>query len=187
MTDAWLQQKGEHKKSFHHFCIYRDQPPDKRSYKDVAEKVGVTTRTIAELGRNNNWIERVRLYDNYVEEGHIKKNLLAIEEMNNRQAEDAVKIQRQAMHDYENAVEDTFSRASIESRKKAAVQTWEIGVKTERLARGAATEKIEQDGKIRQEHSGKIDVGKLDDEDRMLTKAVADALARQTKDQRKSE
>ena len=154
--DPWLRQKGEHEKSYSYFCIFRDLAPEKRNYKDVAKEAGKTERCIQGHAANNHWVERVRAYDNYVQEGHIRKNMVAIDEMNKRQAEDAMKIQEQAMYDFQNVIEDERSKASVESRKKAAVQTWKIGVDAERLARGVATEKVEQDGRIRQEHSGTI-------------------------------
>ncbi|AEG18655.1 hypothetical protein [Methanobacterium paludis] len=163
MTDQiWTRQKGERSKAFHLFCIYRDLGPT-RSIEKVRLKFGeskgesISSTQLEKYSSNNNWVERSEAYDDYVDERQREKNINAIENMNERQAEDAVLIQKEALDDLQDATEDERSMASLESRKNAAARTWKIGVDAERLARGVATEKVEQSGTIKQRHSGSID------------------------------
>jgi hypothetical protein len=176
----WLRQKGERSKAFKLFCIYRDLGPT-RSLDQVHQKFNadsknsISHRQIASYSTQNDWVERAEAYDDFVDEMQVEKNLQAIVEMNRRQAEDAVQIQKQALDDFNNAEEDLRSMASLESRKNAAVRTWKVGVDTERLARGMATEKVEQSGTVKQRHSGRVEVehSNLSDPDWITSKREA--------------
>ena len=176
----WLRQKGERSKAYNLFCIYRDAGPT-RSQDQVHQKFNedskdsISHRQVASYSTQHDWVERAEAYDDYVDEMQVEKNLQAIVEMNRRQAEDAVQIQKQALDDFNNAEEDLRSMASLESRKNAAVRTWKVGVDTERLARGMATEKVEQSGMIKQRHSGRVEVehSNLSDPDWITSKREA--------------
>lgn len=158
----WQRIDYERDKAFALFCIYRDLGPT-RSIEKVSVKFleddgeNITSRQLERYSSKFKWVERASAYDDYLDQIQIEKNLEAIEEMNKRHAEDAQTVQKAALDDLNSVYyDDGESKASVESRRNAAARTWDLGVKNERLARGAATEKIEQSGKIKQELSGEV-------------------------------
>jgi hypothetical protein len=173
----WKRIEYERDKPYALFCIYRDLGPT-RSHEKVRVKFGETSgesvsdRWIQELSSKYNWVERASAYDDYVDERQVEANLKEIEEMNKRQTEDAINIQKKAMQDLKDKLPLADTKASPEQRRNAIVRTWEIGVRNERLARGAATEKIEQSGKVKQEHSGKIEGEPVDEFNRIMDGAL---------------
>ena len=148
MTQKWGKIKHEQSKAFYYFSVYRDMGPF-RSIDKVSEKCqendGEDPPSVRQLQRYSSkydWQERALAYDAYLDEKKRKANEEAIMEMNKRHAADAMEVQRLALRDMEDVTPMEDSRASIEGRRNAAVRTWEIGVKNERLARGEATELI---------------------------------------------
>lgn len=147
MTQKWDRIKHEQSKAFYYFSVYRDMGPF-RSIEKVRVKCGesegnsISTHQLERYSSKYNWQERAWAYDAYLDEKKRKANEEAIMEMNKRHAEDAMEVQRLALGDMKNIMPVEDSRASIEGRRNAAVRTWEIGVKNERLARGEATELI---------------------------------------------
>lgn len=173
----WQRIEYERDTPFAQFCIYRDLGPirslEKVSVKwreDVGESISV--RQLERLSSKYNWVERASAYDDYVDERQIEANLKEIEEMNKRQTEDAIIIQEKAMEQLDEKLPLADTKASPEQRRNAIARTWEIGVRNERLARGAATEKIEQSGKVKQEHSGKIEGEPVDKFNRIMDGAL---------------
>lgn len=160
-NQIWTRQKGERSKAYSLFCIYRDFGVN-RSLDRVHEKYNendkdsISTSYIGKLSTANNWVERAEAYDDYLEEKTRLDNEKEIEKMNERQAQDAKIIQEKALDDLKNVYPDEEYKASPEGRRTAAARTWEIGARNERLARGMATDKIEQSGTIKQKHSGNV-------------------------------
>lgn len=163
----WTRQKGERTKSYHLFTIYRDLGPN-RSQRRAHEKhvkmvqdegdskvKPVSLQQFERYSSDWNWVERAEAYDDYLEEKSRLNNELEIEKMNKRHAHDAEQIQNAAIKDLLNVEPYDESKASIEGRKNAAARTWKIGVDAERLARGVATEKVEQSGMVKQKIESK--------------------------------
>ena len=104
----WESQKGEEK--FELFKEYRDLGIG-RSYKTVAAMTGYSVRTIAEYARQNDWVFRVRLYDNYMltDITNLKicmheSNIKELIQEKNAISNSLMGIYRELMHNYlENA------------------------------------------------------------------------------------
>ncbi len=60
----WECQRGEDEKHFELFKKYRDFG-FRRTYKNLAHMTGYSVRTIAEIARQNDWVFRARLFDNF--------------------------------------------------------------------------------------------------------------------------
>lgn len=177
MVDAkpWTRLKGERTKAFNLFTIYRDLGPERSlkrahaKYTEAAPDQGdsmakpVSKQQLEIYSRNNNWVERAEAYDDYLEEKTRLSNEKEIEEMNKRHARDAKIIQNEALSDLQDTFvdDDSPSKASVEGRKNAAARTWKIGVDAERLARGVATEKVEQSGTMKHKGDSSIDMDHL--------------------------
>ncbi|MBZ2166997.1 hypothetical protein, partial [Methanobacterium spitsbergense] len=144
-NQIWKRIEYERDKAFLLFSIYRDLGPT-RSLEKVRVKYGeskvekLTSQQIEKYSSKYNWVERASAYDDFLDEKRMEENWKAIEEMNKRQAEDAITVQTKALEDLKDV---TYSaeeyKASPEGRRTSAARTWEIGVRNERLARGAAT------------------------------------------------
>jgi hypothetical protein len=175
-NQIWKRIEYERDKAFLLFSIYRDLGPT-RSLEKVRVKYGeskvekLTSQQIEKYSSKYNWVERASAYDDFLDEKRMEENWKAIEEMNKRQAEDAQTVQTKALEDLKDVFSDENSKASPEGRRNAAARTWEIGVKNERLARGAATEHVEQTGRIKQEHSVNKD-SYIDEFNRITDKAL---------------
>ncbi|MGB9979391.1 hypothetical protein [Methanobacterium sp.] len=159
----WKRIDYERDKAYALFCIYRNDGPTRslpkvRASWRESEGEDISIKQLETYSSKYNWVERASAFDDYEDEKRLEERWKEIEEMNNRQAEDAIKIQEEAMSELtakKLPLADT--KSSPEARRNAAARTWEIGVRNERLARGAATDKIEQSGKIKQEHSGRVE------------------------------
>lgn len=153
-SHPWTRLKGERSKAYKLFTIYRDDGIN-RSLEKVKEKYieteedTISISYIMKLSTKNNWVERAESYDDYLEEKTRLDNEKEIEKMNERHAEDAKLIQDKALDDLKNIDYSTEYQASPEGRRNAAARTWKVGVDAERLARGVATEKVEQSGTIK--------------------------------------
>lgn len=177
----WTRIKYENSKAFALFCIYRDLGPSRtldkvhqKYIEDSSETISL--RQIASYSSKNGWVERAEAYDDYLEEKTRLDNEKEIEEMNKRQAEDALEIQKAALDDLKNVDYSMEYQASPEGRRTAAARTWKIGADAERLARGMATDKIEQSGTIKQKHSGQVtgnEILKQIDPDYLIAKRKA--------------
>lgn len=64
---VWERQTGETQKAFAAFCIYRNQPKSGRSIKKAAQSLGKHHRTLEGWSAKYKWIERVKLYDDYMD------------------------------------------------------------------------------------------------------------------------
>jgi hypothetical protein len=160
-NQIWTRQKGERSKAYSLFCIYRDDGIN-RSLEKVKKKYCKTEEDtisisyIMKLSANNDWVERAEAYDDYLEEKTRLENEAEITKMNERHAKDALEIQNKSLESLRNRLPLADTKASPEARRNSTVKSWEVGVKNERLARGMATDKIEQSGTIKQRHSGNV-------------------------------
>ena len=64
-THSWQQQSDESAKAYRAFTIYRDAGYQ-RSYRGVAQALGVSTRLIARWGGQYHWVERSRKWDSHL-------------------------------------------------------------------------------------------------------------------------
>lgn len=71
--EPWERQKGESAQAYEAFVTYRDMGPD-RSLRAVGQKLGKSRQLIERWSSAWNWPERVRAYENYLDEAEHKKN-----------------------------------------------------------------------------------------------------------------
>ena len=71
-SKAWERQPNESAKAFEAFKTYLEMG-DERSYRKVAQKLNKSDTIIGRWGRDWNWQERIREYDNYVQAETDKK------------------------------------------------------------------------------------------------------------------
>ena len=62
---TWKQQADETTKAYRAFTLYRDGG-HQRSYRSVAQALGVSTRLIARWGGQHHWVQRSREWDSHL-------------------------------------------------------------------------------------------------------------------------
>ena len=134
--EVWEQLDNEPSRIFERFVVYREMGLT-RSQKRVAKVLGLATSTIQSNASAFEWSLRARAYDREVERIRLAANAEAQVEMILRHArlgQEVVTLARDAL------------RTLDPSKLKAGdvVRLLELGVKTERLSRGAPTEHIAQ-------------------------------------------
>lgn len=99
----WMRQNGERDKAFKLFTLYRDLGPG-RSFDKLHKKIiedapdlKVSTRRLAELSSNNDWVSRCEEWEDYLDGVARSEQELAVKEMVQRQAENAQTIQDNLM------------------------------------------------------------------------------------------
>lgn len=81
--NPWELQEWESQIQYEYFVIYRDIS-SKRTLPKAAEIAGVSKDLLGQYSTNNQWIERVRAYDMYIDERKLKAKLEAVEDMERR-------------------------------------------------------------------------------------------------------
>ena len=92
----WERQNGESAKAFEAFTIYRDMGKD-RTISATARQLGKNRTLIDRWKERWNWKERVRAYDNDLDQAAHEEALKNVREMQRRQIGIAIKIQQKAM------------------------------------------------------------------------------------------
>lgn len=115
------------------FSFYMSQGPD-RSYQSVADKYGVSKRTVTNTAVRERWKERAADIEAKARARTDEKILESREEMNMRHLKMWRFVQTKAL--------ETLKNASMETGPDA-VRALESGIKGERLIRGEPTERTE--------------------------------------------
>ena len=113
------------------FAFYISLGP-RRSYTAVAEKYGVSKRSVTSLAKREDWQRRVEEIDRKARESTDKRAVETIEEMNTRHLKSMKIVQGKAL--------EALKARSIESAMDA-VRALDLAVKQERLARGEPSER----------------------------------------------
>lgn len=93
---AWERQQGESEKAYEAFALYRDMGSE-RSLRAVTEQLNKSLTLIARWSSKWNWPERVRQYDNSLEQEAYKKAVKGVAEMQTRHIKTAVLMQKKAV------------------------------------------------------------------------------------------
>ena len=94
IPELWERQSGETFKAFEAFVVYRDM--EKRSYKEVGQKLGKSKTQIEKWARKYFWQERILAYIDYLDLLKRQLAIKEIEEMNDRQVRIAKNLQIKA-------------------------------------------------------------------------------------------
>jgi Phage terminase small subunit len=146
MPEAWERQKGESRKAYEAFRIYRDMGAT-RSLAKVAEKLGKSKTLIERWSRRDNWVERCRQYDEYMEREYLLQQIEERRKMAERHAKQAMIFQNKVL-------ERLRSLNPKELSPNDLIRWFDIAVKIERLSRGESTEiqQVEHSGEVKQSH-----------------------------------
>jgi hypothetical protein len=133
-VEVWEQLDNENGRAFEAFLVYREMGLS-RSLKKVANVIGRSRSWTERMASSNEWTLRARAYDREVDRIRLAANAEAQVEMILRHARLGQEVVALA--------HDALRRIDPESLKPGdVVRLLELGVKTERLSRGAPTEHV---------------------------------------------
>ena len=128
--DSWERFDGESAKAYKAFCVYRDMGST-RSLAKTARAMNHPPgykQTLGKWSTKNNWQSRCYDYDEHIEKLARLANEEIINEMINRHAGDAYKIQQIVM--------EALERISLEGAPpRDLIHVWEKAVRAERVSR----------------------------------------------------
>lgn len=127
------------------FEIYMSLGPG-RSYKAVADRVGVTKRAVTSRAAKERWHERAEQIEAKARQGAEQRMIETLEEMNSRHVKSLRLIQARAI--------EALRSMTLESAMDA-VRALEISIRMERLSRGEPSERaaVQVEEVIRREYS----------------------------------
>lgn len=132
--EVWEQLDNETPASFEAFLVYREMGAV-RALKKVANVLGCSHTRVVKLSSRHEWTLRARAYDREVDRIRLAANAEAQVEMILRHARLGQEVVALA--------HDALRRLDPESLKASdVVRLLELGVKTERISRGAPTEHV---------------------------------------------
>lgn len=149
--EPWARQPGETSRAYSAFSIYRDLGPRHRSLRETARRYYQDkTRTkpvqIGVWSSKNNWVERCRQYDEFLDEQRRQEALDEILEMARRQAKEGTALQNLGAKILQGILTnpDGSLKVRITGNVLDAVRALRTGAEIERLARGMPTQIIEE-------------------------------------------
>jgi len=145
-TRPWERQPRESHQAFEAFSTYLNMGSE-RSYTKVGRQLGKSKDLIDRWGRDWNWQERIRAYDNDLARQAHDQAAREVVEMQKRQIKIAMMIQQKA-------AEALKEMPTKEMTLHEVARSVDIATKIERLNRGEATERTEGTT----EHRGNITV-----------------------------
>ena len=163
----WERQPREATRSFARFVVYRDLPPEDRSLRLAANRLGVPLGTLQALNHRWSWSARVEAWDD--ERDRVKRQAMLQEriEMGRRQATAAAALQHAMMlpvsallarvhreaeeyardgHNVERTVNEILSGADLGTLLGyvyATAKVYPMVMRAERIARGEPVEGVE--------------------------------------------
>ncbi len=158
----WQRQKGESRKAFEAFGIYRDMGPT-RSLQRVKEKLSKSYTIIARWSSRWGWVERTAAWDEELDRRGRESQIEERKEMAKRHINEAMVFQQKVLERMRQLNPNELSPNDM-------ARWFEIAVKVERLSRGEATENVKQEVK------GQVDIND-DITKRIINDPGASALA----------
>ena len=154
----WERLPNEGRKAYAAFCIYKDLGLE-RSYKKVAEVLHCSIQLVGKWGRDWEWQNRIRAYEENLEREKLKQKVKNRQEMEERHAKVAQLLQAKLV--------ERLQGLSASELSPADVAKWlDVAVKVERLSMGAPTENVTQ------HHEGEVKV--VDDQEQEMLERVLD-------------
>lgn len=126
------------------YLAYEAMPAQERSIRKLAESNHKYSKSVSLLLRwstQHNWVERVAAYDERIAEVKRKKREVEIEQMDERQS-------TYGRASLASAVTWLTNHFANEATIPDAIRLMKVAYELERLARGAATSKVEADVKM---------------------------------------
>ena len=151
----WERRPNETAKAFAAFVAYRDQPAIKRSIRQAAEDTEGSEQMFTRWSNRHDWVERSAAYDDFLDGYRREKNLGVLDEMADRQAEAAIRMQTIALESLTRLSEAMEINQMLRLKEGNIMQFLTQGATMERVARGEPSSITEfQDGTIEVEWRG---------------------------------
>ncbi len=135
----WHRQPEETRRAAEAFRVYRDMG-DERSLEKVGIALGKSTALIERWSARYGWVNRIKAYEDYLDQIRLEANRKAIVEMSERQANNALVLQNLGMTRIVTLPKDEQGRVKPEALQKIglgeAVRLVTEGFRMERVARG---------------------------------------------------
>ncbi len=139
----WERQPFEKSRTYQYFCVYRDMDPLERSIKKTAEVVRRSVGMLWNISARWDWPKRADAYDLYIQRLKRAAYEKARIEMAERHAKEGTTLQSIAMGGIKDLV-DERGQVKANLTPTEIVRLLEAGVRIERLARGEATENVDE-------------------------------------------
>ncbi len=142
----WFRQKGESRKAYEAFAIYRDLGAARTQAK-VATHLGKSIKLMQRWSANYEWVDRAAAFDANEE----WERMVSFREQRTQMYANDAKIARM----FKQKVVDRLKTLDASELSPTQLSHWlEVAVKVERLALGDSTERIDQVMKESTEESG---------------------------------
>lgn len=138
----WELQPKETKDAFEAWQIYRDLPPADRTLARVSKELEKSADLVGRWSSANQWVERSRAYDGYLDRQRIEAHVAAIKDMQKRHTEMAMALQGAGalalnkIIQAEKAVDKDGKPMPLKLKPGEVRDIIELGTKLERLNRG---------------------------------------------------
>ena len=110
--EPWERQKGETRKAYEAFSLYRDGGPT-RSYQSVANMLSKSLAVIKRWGSRWNWVERSRLYQDHLDSINRFEQEQERKDMLDRHARIATAFQVKIMERLRDLIAGGITRARL--------------------------------------------------------------------------
>ena len=118
--EPWERQEDESQVAFEAFCVYRDlghepegQPKVKRTYANVARKLGKSQQIVARWGLRWDWDHRSREYDNELQRMELKARKDEIKKMQKMHVQYGLALQKKALQALSRLAEEDMSTRNV--------------------------------------------------------------------------
>lgn len=138
----WTRQANESSKAYEAFSLYRDMGRE-RTLPKVAEACGKSVSLMNKWSQANNWVERVRAYDDEVDRQAAQAHLADIAKARARQRKLAASMQGvgiELLQEIRKACKDNKDNPAL----RDVVQLLKTGMEQERICMGDVGEVIEE-------------------------------------------
>ena len=140
MEQPWERRKGESAQAFEAFSCYLEMGAD-RSIRAVSQELGKSKTLIDRWSRTNDWGERCRAWDNYLQREAQRTAIAEVREMIRRHTQLAVAIQAKAIKALNERGDTLITSKNLAVVVKLAT---ELEDKSRRATVAATTEDVEK-------------------------------------------
>ena len=135
----WERRDKETSKAFAAFAAYRDQSALDRSIRQAARDTGGSEQQFSRWSLKHDWVERAAAYDDFLDGRKLEKNIDLLDEMADRQAEAARRMQEIAIVSITRIEEDMKVDPTLRLKEGNIMHFLTQGATLERVARGEPT------------------------------------------------
>lgn len=155
--EPWDRQKGETKKAFEAFTVYRDLGTT-RSLAKVANKLDKSKTIIGRWSSKWNWVERTNAWDDELDRLNKLEQIEEVKKMAERHAKTSMMFQQKVIERLAEVNPGELSPNDL-------ARWFEVAVKIERLSRGEPTENVNQEIEGQVEVSNEVAKQIIEDEE----------------------